>query len=83
MLAEAPVKVSVETHTRVKLAATMLKCSLGKVIDLAMAEYIENHRDQMSVGIDRAREALLGGDAGMLAYLSGATPEEIQTLGGV
>lgn len=82
MTTEAPVKVSTVTRERARLAATLLKCTQRQVLDQAMAEFIERHADEMSVGIDRARKALLGGDAEMLAYVSGASREDIERLGG-
>lgn len=66
---ESPLKVQKATKERVRLGAAILACTQGEFVDRAVAEYLENHQDDFRSRVDSARDALLGGDDAMLAYL--------------
>jgi hypothetical protein len=68
---ESPLKVQKATKERVRLGAAILACTQGEFVDRAVAEYLENHKDDLKTRVNSAREALLGGDDAMLAYLRG------------
>ena len=68
---ESPLKVSRNTKEKVRLGAAFLACTQGEFVDRAVAEYLENHADDFTSRVDRAREALLGGDEATLAFIKG------------
>jgi hypothetical protein len=68
---ESPLKVQKATKERVRLGAAILACTQGEFVDRAVAEYLESHKDDFKTRVESAREALLGGDEAMLAYLRG------------
>jgi predicted transcriptional regulator len=59
----APVKVDVETDALISHAAHFLDRSKKDVVDAAVREYIENHRDEINAGV-RAALAQLDGTKG-------------------
>jgi hypothetical protein len=68
---ESPLKVNKATKERVRLGAAILACTQGEFVDRAVAEYLEEHKNDFRARVESAREALLGGEDAMLAYLSG------------
>lgn len=68
---ESPLKVQKTTKERVRLGAAVLGCTQGEFVDKAVSEYLTNHKDVFESRVDSARDALLGGDEAMAAYLRG------------
>jgi hypothetical protein len=66
---ESPLKVQKATKEKVRLGAAILACTQGEFVDRAVAEFLERHKDDFKDRVESAREALLGGDDAMLAYL--------------
>jgi hypothetical protein len=66
---DSPLKVARPTKERVRLGAAIFACTQGEFVDRAVAEYLENHKDDLQTRVEHAREALLGGDEAVLAYL--------------
>lgn len=68
-MADAPLQVSRQTRERVRLGAAILACTQGEFVDRAVAEYLERHADDLQRRVERAREALVGGEDEVIAYL--------------
>jgi predicted transcriptional regulator len=83
MVAVAPIKVDAETDRLVASAAHFLQRSKKDVVDAAVREYVEAHRDEIqNAAIENLR--LLDGTArGGVKLLTGASDDEIDALGGL
>lgn len=67
---DSPLKVSKVTKERVRLAAAMLACTQGELVDRAVAEYIENNAADFDTRLDAARKALLGGEESLARFIA-------------
>lgn len=81
--AESPIKVHETTKEKVRAAALATGLKQAEFVEKAVDEYVERHRDYFAVRLERARVALLGGEASALAYATGVAEEEVARLGGV
>ena len=81
--AQSPIKVHEATKEKVRYAASMTGLQQSEIVEQAVDEYVERHRDEFAARIERARQALLGGEAATIAYASGVTVEHVERLGGV
>lgn len=81
--AQSPIKVHEATKEKVRYAASMSGLQQSEIVEKAIDEYVERHRDDFAARIERARQALLGGNAATIAYASGVTVEDVERLGGV
>ena len=81
--AQSPIKVYESTKERVRHAALLCGCNQAELVDRAVSEYVERHRDEFSSRMDRAREALLGGKAAALAHTLGVSETDVERVGGV
>ena len=81
--AQSPIKVHEATKEKVRYAALMAGIKQSELVERAVDEYVERHREEFGRRMDRAREALLGGKASALAYATGVTEEDIDRVGGV
>jgi ribosomal 50S subunit-associated protein YjgA (DUF615 family) len=81
--AQSPIKVHESTKEKVRYAASMTGLQQSEIVERAVDEYVEHHRADFAARIERARQALLGGDTSALAYMSGVTEEDVARLGGV
>jgi len=81
--AQSPIKVHESTKEKVRYAASMSGLQQSEIVEKAVDEYVERHRDDFAARIERARQALLGGNAATIAYASGVTVEDVERLGGV
>jgi hypothetical protein len=81
--AQSPIKVHDSTKEKVRYAALMAGLKQAELVERAVDEYVERHREEFGRRMDRAREALLGGKASTLAYATGVTEEDIERVGGV
>ena len=62
-------KVSRQTKEQVRLGAAILACTQGEFVERAVGEYLERHAEDLNRRVGTAREALLGGDDEIVAYL--------------
>ncbi|MGI8863659.1 MAG: hypothetical protein ACR2JH_04540 [Solirubrobacteraceae bacterium] len=81
--AQSPIKVHEATKEKVRYAASMTGLNQAEIVEQAVDEYVERHREEFTARIERARQALLGGEASAIAYASGVTVEDVERLGGV
>ena len=83
MAATAPIKVDAETDRLIANAAHFLQRSKKDVVDAAVREFIEAHRDEIQRGALDALRTLDGTTRGAVRLLAGATDDEIDELGGL
>jgi hypothetical protein len=81
--AQSPIKVHESTKQKVRYAALMAGLQQAELVEIAVDEYVERHREEFGQRMDRAREALLGGKASALAYATGVSEEDVERVGGV
>ncbi|GEP37508.1 hypothetical protein NPS01_11710 [Nocardioides psychrotolerans] len=81
--ATAPIKVDVETDELVSHAAHFMSRSKKDIVDAAVREYIDAHRDEINAGVKAALGKLNGSDAAAIAMMTGLSAEEVDELGGL
>ena len=81
--AQSPIKVHEATKEKVRYAALMSGLKQAEFVERAVDEYVDRHRDQFALRMERAQQALLGGKASVLAYSLGVEEADVQRLGGV
>ncbi len=81
--AQSPIKVHESTKEKVRYAALMSGLKQAELVERAVDEYVERHREDFGRRMERAREALLGGKASTLAYVTGTSEEDVTRVGGV
>jgi len=79
-MADVPLKVSRQTKEQVRLGAAILACTQGEFVDRAVAEYLENHAEDLSGRVESARNALLGGTEEVVAYLLDVDADEVRRV---
>jgi uncharacterized protein len=67
MRAQSPIKVHESTKEKVRYAALMAGLKQAELLERAVDEYVEHHREQFVQRMERAHEALLGGKTSSLA----------------
>jgi hypothetical protein len=75
--AQSPIKVHEATKEKIRYAASMTGLKQSELVEQAVDEYVERHRERFAERLERAREALLGGEASALAYASGVTGDDV------
>ena len=55
----------------------------AELVERAVDEYVERHRELFAQRMERAHEALLGGKTSTLAYSVGAGGADVERVGGV
>jgi hypothetical protein len=81
--AQSPIKVHESTKEKVRYAALMAGLKQAELVEKAVDEYVERHREDFAHRMERAHEALLGGKASTLAYSLGVSEEDVARVGGV
>jgi hypothetical protein len=81
--AQSPIKVHESTKEKVRYAALMSGLKQAELVERAVDEYVERHREEFGRRMERAREALLGGKASTLAYTAGVGEDDVARVGGV
>ncbi len=81
--AQSPIKVHEATKEKVRYAALMSGLQQAELVERAVDEYVERHREEFGRRMERAHEALLGGKASTLAYATGVSEEDVARVGGV
>lgn len=79
----APIKVDPTTDGLISQAAHFLGRSKKDVVDTAIREYVENHRDEINLGIHAALQQLDGSTASAVSLLTGFSAAKLAELGGV
>jgi hypothetical protein len=82
MAAVTPIKVDASTDQLISHAAHFLGRSKKDVVDIAVREYIENHREEIHVAVTSALKQLDGSIAGSVSLLTGMSRDELDELGG-
>lgn len=81
--AVAPIKVDAATDELVSHAAHFLSRSKKEIVDAAVHEYVDAHREEINDGIKAALGRLNGTNAAAVAMITGLTSDELDDLGGV
>ena len=81
--ATTPIKVDAATDELVSHAAHFLSRSKKDVVDAAVREYIDAHRDEINAGIKAALGQLNGTAEAAVSMLTGLSAEELDDLGGM
>ena len=81
--ATAPIKVDAATDELVSHAAHFMSRSKKDIVDAAVREYIDAHRDEINAGIKTALGQLNGTDAAAVSLMTGLGGEELDDLGGM
>lgn len=79
----APIKVDQSTDELVSQAAHFMDMSKKQVVDLAVREFVERHRDEINEGVRHALQQLDGSRESRVALLAGIPREKIDELGGL
>jgi len=83
MRAQSPIKVHESTKEKVRYAALMAGLKQAELVERAVDEYVEHHRELFARGMERAHEALLGGKTSTLAYSLDVDEAAVEQVGGV
>jgi hypothetical protein len=83
MRAQSPIKVHEATKEKVRYAALMAGLKQAELVERAVDEYVEHHRELFTARMERAHEALLGGKTSTLAYSLGVDEADVERVGGV
>ncbi|GAA3232389.1 hypothetical protein ACFO1B_20875 [Dactylosporangium siamense] len=77
-----PIKVDAHTDQLISHAAHFLGRSKKDIVDVAVREYIDNHRAEIQESVTRALHQLDGTVAGSVSLLTGMSRSELDDLGG-
>lgn len=81
--ATAPIKVDAEIDQMISNAAHFLQRSKKTIVDEAVREYIDAHREEIQRNALEALRSLDGSAASAVKLLAGTTDEEIARFGGL
>lgn len=79
----APIKIARETDELVSHAAHFLSKSKKDVVDAAVREYIDAHRDDINAGVKTAMSKLDGTKSSAVSLLTGMSVDDLNKLGGL
>ena len=79
----APIKVDAATDELVSHAAHFLSRSKKDIVDAAVREYVNAHRDEINAGIRAALDRLDGTDGAAVSLMTGLSAAQIDDLGGL
>ncbi|MCL2849051.1 MAG: hypothetical protein FWE61_03260 [Micrococcales bacterium] len=82
-MAVAPIKVDAATDQLVSHAAHFLSRSKKDIVDAAVREYVDAHREEINAGIKTALDQFDGTDATAVSLMTGLSAAEIDDLGGL
>jgi len=82
-MANAPIKVDARTDKLITQAAHFLGTSKKDVVDDAVREYVENHRDEIQRGVLEALGQLDGTTASSVRLLANLSATELDDIGGL
>lgn len=78
----APIKVDAQTDEIIAHTAHFLGRSKKDIVDIAVREYVENHRTDIQKGALNALKQLNGTVPAAVALLTSLSPDELEGLGG-
>ena len=81
--AVSPIKVDAETDRLLSESAHFLERSKKDVVDVAVRDNVDAHRDEINEGIRAALGRLDGSNASVVSLISGVSRDELGNLGGV
>lgn len=81
MAATAPIKVDIATDELVSHAAHFMSRSKKDIVDAAVREYVDAHRDEINAGIRSALNKLNGTDTAAVSMMTGLSGVELDDLG--
>lgn len=79
----APIKVDVGTDQLISHAAHFLGKAKKDVVDAAVREYIDKHRDEINEGVRAALSRLDGSSTSAVALLADLSPKQLDEYGGM
>ena len=77
----APIKVDAGTDQLISHAAHFLGKAKKDIVDVAVREYIDTHRNEINAGIRAALSQLDGSSASAVALLTDVPVEKLQEYG--
>ena len=83
MPALSPIKVDAATDKRIADAAHFLGRTKKDIVDAAVRDYVDAHRDEINEGIRASLSRLDGTRASIVSEISGLSRDELDDLGGV
>lgn len=83
MASLSPIKVDAATDKRIADAAHFLGRTKKDIVDAAVRDYVDAHRDEINAGISASLSRLDGTRAAVISEISGFTRDELDDLGGV
>jgi hypothetical protein len=81
--ASAPIKVDVGTDQLISHAAHFLGKAKKDVVDAAVREYIDAHRNEINEGVRTALSQLDGSPKSAVSLLTGVPVDELDNYGGL
>ena len=78
-----PIKVDEQTDELATQAAHFLSTTKKDVVDRAIREFVDNHRDEIHAGVLGALRQLDGTEATAVSLLTGLTAAELEDIGGL
>ena len=79
----APIKVEAATDQLVTHAAHFLGRSKKDVVDVAVREYIDKHRDEINEAVQVALRQIDGSLSSTVGLVTGYSKDQLDELGGV
>jgi hypothetical protein len=79
-MADIALKVSRQTKEKVRLGAAILACTQGELVERAVAEFLERHAEDLHRRVETARDALLGSEEDVIAYLLEVDPDDVKRV---
>jgi len=77
----APIKVDAATDELVSHAAHFLSRSKKDIVDAAVREYVDTHRDEINAGVKAALDRLNGTDAAAVTAMIGSSAADLDDIG--
>jgi hypothetical protein len=81
--ASAPIKVDVDTDQLISHAAHFLGKPKKDIVDVAVREYIDAHRDEINDGVRLALRQLDGSPESAVSLLTGVPVDQLSEFGGM
>ncbi len=82
-MSTTPVKVSAETDRLLTEASHYLARSKKDIVDAAVRDYVESHRDEITRGVRESLARIDGSLGSVVGELTGLTKAQLDELGGV
>lgn len=79
----SPIKVDAATDRRIADAAHFLGRTKKDIVDAAVRDYVDAHRDEINASIAASLSRLDGTRAAVVSEITGLTKERLNELGGV